>query len=149
MKLAFTWMLPANLHAMCTKENLKFWVTNGDDRLNRDGGIPDVCHDPHFKAMLAYKEAPQWCYFAVLAASFITGMVLLYVAESGRLPWWAFIVAVLLAYIFVLFLGGLVALFGFGGTQMQAIIQLIGGYIHPGNPMANMYFTLYGCNSVQ
>ncbi|ANB15872.1 oligopeptide transporter OPT1 [Sugiyamaella lignohabitans] len=26
---------------------------------------------------------------------------------------------------------------------------MIGGYIHPGNPVANMYFTLYGYNSVQ
>ena len=39
------------------------------------------------------------------------------------------------------------AIFGFV-NNMQTTIQMIGGYIKPGNPLANMYFTLYGYNSV-
>ena len=30
---------------------------------------------------------------------------------------------------------------------VQPIVQLIGAYCHPGRPLANMYFTLYGYNS--
>lgn len=32
--------------------------------------------------------------------------------------------------------------------SITPIIQMVGGYIQPGNPVANMYFTLYGYNSM-
>jgi hypothetical protein len=31
---------------------------------------------------------------------------------------------------------------------MQPVIQMIGGYMQSGNPVANMYFVLFGYNSV-
>jgi hypothetical protein len=31
---------------------------------------------------------------------------------------------------------------------MQPVIQMLGGYLHPGRPMANMYFVLFGYNSI-
>jgi hypothetical protein len=31
---------------------------------------------------------------------------------------------------------------------MQPVTQLIAGYIHPGQPMTNMFFTLFGYNSI-
>lgn len=127
--------------------NWKFWKPNAvDSRLNRDGSVPDFCDDIHFRGMLKYKDVPLWWFMALLVGTIITALVCLYNVQSG-LPWWAFFIAIILAWLFTSIQGGLVALFGFGGTQSQTVIQMIGSYLHPGNPMANMYFTLYGYNS--
>lgn len=119
-----------------------------DGRLERDGTIAPLHDDPHFRAMLQYKEVPQWWYTGVALLSMVVALACIYSTNSG-LPWWAFFIAIILAVLFTTFLGGLVGMFGFGGTQMQTVIQMIGSYMHPGNPMGNMYFTLYGYNSVQ
>lgn len=128
--------------------NYKFWEQSADHRLLADGSVDPKNDDPHFRAILNYKEVPMWWYVAVLALSMMVALVCMYQADSG-LPWWAFFISILLAMLFTTTLGGLLAMFGFGGTQMQTVIQMIGSYLHPGNPMANMYFTLYGYNSVQ
>lgn len=150
IKPAFAWMYPKNFWAMVTDRTFwRFWEQGEfDGRLNKDGSIPEICDDPHFKAMLKYKEVPQWWYMATFLLSAMVGLIIVYKANTN-LPWWAYIVSLVLAYIFSLFLGGLVALFGFGGNQMQTIVQMIGGYIHKGYPVANMYFTMYGYNSCQ
>lgn len=53
----------------------------------------------------------------------------------------------MLAYLLILFTG---AMFGISGFPMpiQPLVQMVGGYIHPGEPVANMYFTLFGYNTV-
>jgi hypothetical protein len=48
---------------------------------------------------------------------------------------------------FILFFGAQAALTGYQGN-VQPIVQMLGGYLHPGQPLANMYFTLFGYNSV-
>lgn len=150
LKPALRMFKPSSIKSMFDfrSYNWRFWQSDGkDSRLNDDGTIPDLCHDPHFKAMLKYKEVPQWAFLLVLGLSMMVALVCIYEAESG-LPWWTFLISIIIAYVMVLFLGSLVALFGFGGRQMQTFIQMVGSYMHPGNPMANMYFTLYGFNSV-
>lgn len=119
-----------------------------DSRLERDGTVAPLHDDAHFRAMLNYKEVPQWWYTAVAVIAMIVALACIYSTDAG-LPWWAFFISIILAIVFTTFLGGLVGMFGFGGTQMQTVIQMIGSYMHPGNPMGNMYFTLYGYNSVQ
>jgi hypothetical protein len=37
-------------------------------------------------------------------------------------------------------------LIGFN-VPITSVIQLIGGYLHPGKPVANMYFVLFGANA--
>lgn len=37
-------------------------------------------------------------------------------------------------------------LIGFN-VPITGVIQLIGGYLHPGKPLANMYFVLFGANA--
>lgn len=41
-------------------------------------------------------------------------------------------------------------MFAITGFQynVQPVVQMLAGYIHPGRPMANMYFVLFGYNSV-
>ncbi|RFU28658.1 hypothetical protein B7463_g7691, partial [Scytalidium lignicola] len=102
--------------------------------------------DPHYQLMLKYKDAPDWWYGMVFLAAGVVGLICIYEAESG-MSWWAFIVANVLAFILVLFTGAQYGLTGFN-LPVQPIIQMIGAYLEPGNPLTNMYFTLFGYNSV-
>ncbi|KAJ5570081.1 uncharacterized protein N7459_009511 [Penicillium hispanicum] len=103
-------------------------------------------YDPHYKLMAAYKEVPNWWYTIVLVLSLVVGLICLYKGDSS-LPWWGFLVACLVAWLFLMVFGSMQALTGISFI-IQPIVQLIGGYIQPGNPVANMYFTLFGYNSV-
>ncbi|KAJ3328971.1 hypothetical protein HDU76_008907, partial [Blyttiomyces sp. JEL0837] len=101
--------------------------------------------DKHYKAMLKYKEVPQWWFLAILVGSFAVAMALIYVNKS-QLTWWAFIICVLIAAILVLLVGFMGATTGFT-MPTQPLVQLLGGFVQPGKPVANMYFTLFGYNT--
>lgn len=141
MKAAWNWLTPSGLVSLFKKFDWRFW---------RDAGIRDVEEDPeldpHYREMLKYADAPNSWYIVTLLCSIIIALVLIYKTES-TLPWWGFFVAVVLAGISVLFFGTLFAITGLGFI-IQPFIQMIGGFIHPGKPMANMYFVLYSYNSV-
>ena len=55
---------------------------------------------------------------------------------------WGFVIACLLAAVMILFYGSLVAMTGLI-LYIQPFPQMIGGLLHPGKPMANMYFVLF------
>lgn len=101
--------------------------------------------DPHYRLMLAYKEVPGWWYAAILLGSVGVGMGCTYALKS-TLPWWGFIVASLISFIGTLFFGSLTGIFGFT-VPIESVVQLLGGYMHPGKPVANMYFVLFGSNA--
>ena len=110
------------------------------------GGPDDTETDPHYRLMLAYKDAPNWWYLAVLLISIGVGLGVLY-ANNSTLPWWGFLISCLLSFICILFFGAQYGITGYD-LNLQSIIQMIGGYLHPGRPVANMYFVLFGYNSV-
>jgi hypothetical protein len=90
-------------------------------------------------------HSSRW-YGAVLFLSVLFGLITIYLGGS-TLPWWSFFISVGLAAICILFFGAQYAITGFN-FNMQPIIQMIGGYLQNGNPVANMYFVLFGYNSV-
>ncbi|KAH7231979.1 OPT oligopeptide transporter protein-domain-containing protein [Fusarium solani] len=90
--------------------------------------------DPHYQLMLRYPECPSWWYTCILILSVIMGLIAVYTAKS-TLPWYGFFASLAVAGTFILFFGA-------------QIVQMIGGYLHPGQPLANMHFTLFGYNSV-
>lgn len=102
--------------------------------------------DPHYQLMRRYEECPSWWYTAILGVSVLVGLVGIYAANS-TLPWYGFLVSIIVSGIFILCFGAQAALTGYQGN-VQPIIQMLGGYLHPGRPLANMYFTLFGYNSV-
>ena len=102
--------------------------------------------DPHYKLMLHYPECPNWWYGAILSISIVVGLIGIYAANS-TLPWYGFLVSIAVSGIFIFFFGAQAALTGYQGN-VQPIVQMLGGYLHPGRPLANMYFTLFGYNSV-
>lgn len=98
-------------------------------------------YDPHYKLMLNYKPVPNWWYLLVLILSVTVALICLYKGDS-TLPWWGFLVSCLVAWVFLLVFGAMQGTTGITFI-IQPVVQLIGGYIQPGNPVANMYFTLF------
>jgi hypothetical protein len=58
------------------------------------------------------------------------------------LDFWSLIVAMVIGYTFLIIFGAMQAITGVQ-FLVQSIVQMIGGYIQPGNPVSNMYFSLY------
>jgi OPT family oligopeptide transporter len=119
----------------------KFW----EDAGFRDADGEEET-DPHFREMLKYPDAPNSWYLVVLLISVVMALVLIYKTNS-TLPWWGFVIAVLLSIISIVFFGALYAMTGLQFI-IQPFVQMIGGFLHPGKPMANMYFVLFSYNSV-
>lgn len=141
LKSAWSFMSLATLKNM-TK--LSFWQFWKPAMPSSEQEMEDL--DPHYRQMLSYQECPDWWYGLVFLLSGVIGLVCIYKADSG-MSWWAFIIATLLAAILILFVGAQSGLTGFQ-LHVQPIIQMIGAYLEPGNPLTNMYFTLFGYNSV-
>ncbi|TFK88965.1 OPT oligopeptide transporter [Polyporus arcularius HHB13444] len=98
------------------------------------------CQDLHYQKMKVYKEVPLWWFGAVFVVTFALGLGLCYAADSG-LPWWGFLVAIIISAVFVPILGTLYATVGYS-PSLQFLVQMVGGAMVPGRPVANMYFTL-------
>jgi OPT family oligopeptide transporter len=98
--------------------------------------------DVHMRAMRRYPEVPEWWYltlFCILFAASMAGVV----AWPTFLPWWGFILTMLLPIIFILPIGIIQA-----RTNQQiglnVITEFIAGYIWPGRPVANTLVKIYG-----
>ncbi|KAI0256212.1 OPT oligopeptide transporter [Lactifluus subvellereus] len=141
LRAAWSWMNKGSIAQMLAEFDWRFWRADGKREVPPDGDL-----DPHYREMLKYPDAPNSWYGAILVSAFITAMVIIYKTDS-TLPWWGFIVACLLAVVSTLFFGSLFAMTGLGFI-IQPFVQMIGGFLHPGKPMANMYFVLFSYNSV-
>uniref|UniRef100_A0A0W0F783 Putative OPT oligopeptide transporter n=1 Tax=Moniliophthora roreri TaxID=221103 RepID=A0A0W0F783_MONRR len=104
------------------------------------------CTDPHYLKMKVYKEVNHWIYIGLFVVCACIGIGTSYAASSG-LPWWALIVALIFAWVFVPVIGTLNATVGYA-PSVEIMIQMIGGAVVPGKPVANMYFSAYGYNPV-
>lgn len=92
--------------------------------------------DPHYRLMLHYEDCPDWWYGLVWLLSGVVGLICIYKAESG-MTWWAFIIANIITTVFILFTGAQYGLTGFR-LPIQPLVQMIGAYLEPGNPLTNM-----------
>ncbi|KAF8155420.1 oligopeptide transporter [Crassisporium funariophilum] len=104
------------------------------------------CQDPHYKKMKIYKEISNWWYLAIFIGTTAMALATTYAAKSG-LPWWALFVSLLFAFIFIPVIGTLNATVGYA-PSVENMVQMLGGALVPGKPVANMYFTMYGFNPV-
>jgi OPT family oligopeptide transporter len=122
--------------------NWKFWKQSGTAMTPEEA----EAIDPHYRLMQSYKDIPSWWFAAIWVASVALGLVAIYKANT-TLPWWAFFVACLLSTVCLVFFAALTAMFGFS-LYVQPFMQIIGAYLLPGKPIANMYFSTYGFNSL-
>ena len=102
--------------------------------------------DPHRAKMKAYPEVHIFWYLAVFLGSFAMAMATIYTSKSN-LPWWGLIVALIISAVFLPFVTTVYAIAGFA-PNVENLVQMIGAAIIPGNPQANMYFSLYGFNTL-
>ncbi|KAF8206246.1 OPT oligopeptide transporter protein-domain-containing protein [Mycena galopus ATCC 62051] len=141
LRSTWSWMTPSALKRSWANFNWKFWQ---DDGMREKNDNEDI--DPHYKEMLKYPDAPNSWYFVTLVLSVIVALVIIYKSDS-TLPWWGLFISLILATISIVFFGALYAITGLQFI-IQPFVQMIGGFIHPGLPQANMYFVLYSYNSV-
>ena len=93
--------------------------------------------DPHYQAMLKYKEAPQWWYLILLLLGFLAGVIACAKGET-TLPVWSFVVALLLGMFITPFSAMLYGLMG-SAVSTNQISKMVAGAINPGKPVANLY----------
>ncbi|KAF9169353.1 hypothetical protein BGX21_008146 [Mortierella sp. AD011] len=97
--------------------------------------------DIHTRLMSVYKEVPDWWYgllFVItLALSFVTCVVYDY------MPWWALILALAIAAVFVLPVGIVQAVTN-QQPGLNVVTEYIIGYLLPGHAIANVTFKTYG-----
>ncbi|GJJ10991.1 hypothetical protein Clacol_005220 [Clathrus columnatus] len=95
--------------------------------------------DPHYKKMLKY--LPVWWY------ALITVIVVCAYTEHSQLPWWALIVALIIAVITLPFYGAMKAISAWTPV-MANLFQILGAALIPGSSQANMYFELYSSRAL-
>ncbi|KAK7046341.1 peptide transporter MTD1 [Favolaschia claudopus] len=93
-----------------------------------------------------YRAGDAW-YIVIFFGSFGMAMATIYTGGSG-MPWWGLVVGIIISAIFLPFVVTVHAITGFT-TSMQNLVQIIGASIMPGSPQTNMYFTLYGFNTLE
>jgi OPT family small oligopeptide transporter len=98
--------------------------------------------DIHLKLMRKYKEAPEWWFLSIFVVSFAFGMVAALVWPT-HLPWWAFIVCILIGLFFFIPVGMVQAITN-QQTGLNIITEMIFGYMLPGRPVAMMLFKSWG-----
>ncbi|KAK5998534.1 Sexual differentiation process protein isp4 [Cladobotryum mycophilum] len=98
--------------------------------------------DIHLKLMRKYKECPEWWFAAIFIVSFAFGMVASQVWPT-HLPWWAFIVCILIGVFFFIPIGMVQAITN-QQTGLNVITEMIVGYMLPGRPVAMMLFKSWG-----
>ncbi|KAI9013896.1 OPT family small oligopeptide transporter [Phycomyces nitens] len=103
-------------------------------------------NDIHNRLMAAYKEVPAWWYYIIFVCGIGLNIGIGY-ANHSQLPWWGFLLAILLATILSLPLNMITAITG-TGFGLNIVAEMICGFILPGNPIANMYFKTLGFNTL-
>jgi OPT family oligopeptide transporter len=102
--------------------------------------------DPHYRLMMAYSDVPSWWFGLLWVVSAVVGLITSRLAKSD-LEWWAFLAAISLSAIILPFFAAMNAIFGFK-LNIQPLMQMVGGYMLPGRPLANLYFATFGYNSL-
>ncbi|KAI9031847.1 OPT family small oligopeptide transporter [Phycomyces nitens] len=103
-------------------------------------------NDVHNRLMAAYKEVPAWWYYTIFVCGIGLNIGIGY-ANHSQLPWWGFLLAILLATVLSLPLNMITAITG-NGFGLNVVAEMICGFILPGNPIANMYFKTLGFNTL-
>ncbi|KAF5655389.1 peptide transporter [Fusarium sp. NRRL 25303] len=146
VSLGWSWITIAKMKKLLRPQTYKFWQQTGTRSEEEKQKLrDDPTIDPHYKLMLDYDEVPNSWYFVILLCSIIIGLASLYAMKS-TLPWWGFILAILFLIVIMVFFGAQYAITGFG-FNLQPIFQMLAGYMFPGRPLANMYFTSYTYNA--
>jgi OPT family small oligopeptide transporter len=98
--------------------------------------------DIHARLMSQYTQVPHWWYSIIFVAMFVFGIACIQ-AYPTNLPIWAFILSLVIAFVYVIPIGMIQAITN-QQVGLNVITELIVGYILPGRPVAMMLFKTYG-----
>ena len=102
--------------------------------------------DRHQQAMAKYKEASWTWYLAILVVSFFLGLVVV-IKEDITLPWWGYLVALLLGTVVSPFSTILYGMMG-NGIATNQLMKMVAGSLLPGRPLANLYFSAWSHSTI-
>ncbi|KAH7926403.1 OPT oligopeptide transporter [Leucogyrophana mollusca] len=102
------------------------------------GERPDI----HARLMSKYRQVPEWWYLVIFVIMFILGIVTVKGWET-ELPVWAFVVALLIGFTFIVPIGMIQAITSQQIT-LDVMAELTVGYAIPGRPLAMMMFKTWG-----
>jgi hypothetical protein len=122
--------------------NLKFWTYKSTKPTLEEAEA--IC--PHYRVMQSYNDVPNSWFGLIWIVAAAVGLVTSRMAGS-TLEIWAFFLALSLAAVLLTPFAALTAMFGFQ-MMVQPLIQMLGAYLLPGRPLANLYFSTYGFNSL-
>ncbi|KAI6103066.1 OPT oligopeptide transporter protein-domain-containing protein, partial [Pisolithus croceorrhizus] len=94
----------------------------------------------------AIQEVPQWWYCVLFGVSLALAIGTAY-ADVNLLPWWSIIMFTAIAFIVAVVLSFIYAVTGFQLCTCSVLVQIVAAYIHPQQPIRNMYAKLYGYNT--
>jgi len=98
--------------------------------------------DIHMQQMRKYPEVPEWWFVVLFAVLFGVSLASV-TAWPTFLPWWGFIITMLLPIIFILPVG-LIQARTSQQIGLNVITEFVAGYIWPGKPVANTLVKIYG-----
>ncbi|KAG6331009.1 hypothetical protein ID866_8080 [Astraeus odoratus] len=98
--------------------------------------------DIHARLMSRYKQVPEWWYMLIFVSMFTIGIITIEI-WNAELPVWAFCLALVLAFVYAVPLGMIVAITN-QQIGLNVITELIIGYALPGRPIAMMMFKTWG-----
>ncbi|POS84813.1 hypothetical protein EPUL_005288 [Erysiphe pulchra] len=101
--------------------------------------------DPHYRQMLVYDEVPATWYVSILLGSVSIALFCTYSLKS-TLPWWGLVISCIIGFVNTFIISVLAGSIGFN-LHTTSLVQMIGGQLFPGKPLANMYFVLFGSNT--
>ncbi|KAE9386719.1 OPT superfamily oligopeptide transporter [Gymnopus androsaceus JB14] len=100
-----------------------------------------VTHDEHYTAM----KRPKYWFLSLLAIAYAMAQATDYTGKSN-FTWWQLTVILFLSSFFTIAYCTTSAILGYSqfSTQLDGFYSMIGSYMAPGDPIANMYAALYG-----
>ncbi|KAI0173456.1 OPT family small oligopeptide transporter [Hypoxylon sp. FL1284] len=97
--------------------------------------------DIHLKLMKKYPDAPEYWYLSLLAVSLAFGLACV-LGYDSQLPWWGFLVSVILAFVFVIPTCMIMAMSNIV-LSLNVIAPFIAGFLFPGRPIGVMVFKVF------
>lgn len=105
----------------------------------------DSHDDNHSKMMSKYREVPDWWFFVVLVIALVLGIVMVQVYRDTQTPVWGIFFAIGINFVFLIPITLVYSVTGFS-FGLNVLVELIIGYIMPGNGTALNILKCYGYN---
>ncbi|KAJ4485254.1 OPT oligopeptide transporter [Lentinula aciculospora] len=102
--------------------------------------------DIHSRLMSQYPQVPEWWYLIIFIVSFLLGVLSIELWPT-QMPVWAFFLALVIAFTYVIPIGMIQAITN-QQVALNVIAELVIGYALPGRPIATMMFKTWGYNSM-